>query len=117
MSQNVRLTANRGDSDEPWRLVRVAKALGIIEYLTPGKPIVLLGLHDHKGGLAVNWADYSDYRRGHDAVAKAWELLDHCSGLIDHFVAGKWVDGDRFFGNDYPAADNEANSSTSEKAA
>lgn len=80
------LTAHHSN-DEPWRLVRVAKAQGIIEFMigaNPAEPSPLLGLRDHKGTLFANWRNTDCLNRyGHYAQA-AWDYLD--GGGVLHFV-------------------------------
>ena len=54
----VRISAYRGDDDEPHRIARLEGALGFAAGRFGEKSISkIAGVHDHKGKLTVIWVD------------------------------------------------------------
>lgn len=69
------LTANRSD-EEPWRIERLEK-------VAKECPPNVIGLHDHKGTLAVNWSTLPTIA-DLTAVVQAW--CDQNERAIDHYL-------------------------------
>jgi hypothetical protein len=69
------LTANRSD-EEPWRIERLRE-------VAKECPPNVIGLHDHKGTLAVNWSSAPSIA-DLTAVVQAW--CDQNEREIDHYL-------------------------------
>jgi hypothetical protein len=69
------LTANRSD-EEPWRIERLNE-------VAKECPPNVIGLHDHKGTLAVNWSSAPTIA-DLTAVVQAW--CDQSEYSIDHYL-------------------------------
>jgi hypothetical protein len=69
------LTANRSD-EEPWRIERLNE-------VAKECPPNVIGLHDHKGTLAVNWSTLPTIA-DLTAVVQAWS--DQSEYSIDHYL-------------------------------
>jgi hypothetical protein len=88
----IEVTANRGDTDEPWRLVRLHKVLGYIAALSDdiGYDVLarIAAVRDHKGDLTVTWlTSPSDPEKA--IVAKAWgSRVGDGGGNVEHASRG-----------------------------
>jgi hypothetical protein len=71
------LTAYRSN-DEPWRIDRLAE-------VAKSCPRKVIGLHDHKGNLSVNWLTTPNIEELTEVI-QAWALKGEWS--LEHYVVG-----------------------------
>lgn len=96
----IKITANRQD-EEPDRIVRLTRLRDVLQ---AKRVSTIIGLHDHKGVLYVNWASQPTASEL-GQVIMAWHSENE--PLTNHAVNGKpflWdVGGDNpFDGQDFP---------------
>jgi len=93
---SIRMTAYRGDEDEPWRYERLSKvisfAAGIAYIKHHVSPDLFLGslvrVHDHKGRLDCTWISSAAAASFAAVMNLAWEWQREAAENISHFVNG-----------------------------
>jgi hypothetical protein len=92
VASDIRIDANRGHDDEPWRLTRLDLLRRLLAYhehyfFQHGNNARVLALYDHKGCLAVNWSALPELEQ-QNVLNGLWEDA-FFEPIIDHFVRGK----------------------------